>query len=102
MPLILKEHALQKARQESMAKNRFAIKKRFCYVNAILSACRRCIRFILSIKPMVRFARGNLLDRDDREILANEKPYHLIFCRNLLIYLSNEAKNMQRLYFCAY
>ncbi|OQX25464.1 MAG: hypothetical protein BWK80_15460 [Desulfobacteraceae bacterium IS3] len=41
------------------------------------------------IKNMVRFQAGNLADEN---LLADEKPYHIIFCRNLLIYLSDTAK----------
>lgn len=41
------------------------------------------------IKNMVRFMKGNLLDS---RILAGEKPYHIIFCRNLLIYFTQTAK----------
>ncbi len=41
------------------------------------------------IKRTVRFLRGNLLDK---HLLANEQPYHVLFCRNLLIYLGDEAK----------
>lgn len=41
------------------------------------------------IRNMVRFMKGNLLDS---RILAGEKPYHIIFCRNLLIYFTNTAK----------
>ena len=41
------------------------------------------------IKNMVRFQTGNLADE---KLLADEKPYHIIFCRNLLIYLSDAAK----------
>jgi len=41
------------------------------------------------IRKAVRFFRGNVLD--DR-ILAGQGPYDIIFCRNLLIYLSPRAK----------
>jgi len=42
-----------------------------------------------SVRNMVRFIKGNLLDN---QLLAGEKPYDIIFCRNLLIYLSESAK----------
>jgi chemotaxis protein methyltransferase WspC len=42
-----------------------------------------------SIQHTVRFIRGNLLDDD---ILADSEPYDIIFCRNLLIYLSPAAR----------
>lgn len=41
------------------------------------------------IKNMVRFTKGNLLDS---RLFAGEKPYHIIFCRNLLIYFTRIAK----------
>ncbi|MDM8550474.1 CheR family methyltransferase [Desulfobacterales bacterium HSG2] len=41
------------------------------------------------LRNMVRFMGGNLLDN---RILADEKPYDIIFCRNLMIYLSDLAK----------
>lgn len=41
------------------------------------------------LRNMVRFMQGNLVNS---WALANEKPYNIIFCRNLLIYLSDPAK----------
>ncbi|MDM8515370.1 CheR family methyltransferase [Desulfobacterales bacterium HSG16] len=48
-------------------------------------------RFVLkpSVRQKVRFLQGNLINSN---ILANEMPYDIIFCRNLLIYLSVKAK----------
>jgi len=43
-----------------------------------------------SIKNMVRFKKGNLTD--EQMLSHDEKPYHIIFCRNLLIYLSESGK----------
>ncbi|MDM8525706.1 CheR family methyltransferase [Desulfococcaceae bacterium HSG8] len=42
-----------------------------------------------SVRDMVSFIRGNLLNSD---LMANEKPYDIIFFRNLLIYLGESAK----------
>ncbi|MDF3836446.1 protein-glutamate O-methyltransferase CheR, partial [Cupriavidus basilensis] len=36
-----------------------------------------------SVRAKVRLLRGNLLDP---ALMANESPYHFVFCRNLLIY----------------
>lgn len=52
-----------------------------------------------SVRGLVRFQRGNLLDS---ELLAGAAPFDLIFCRNLLIYLHAQARqkvlsNMERL-----
>ncbi len=88
----ISEHALQKARQGIYGEESFRNKETLLLRERYFERKQKMYQIHPSIKPMVRFARGNLLDRDDREILANEKPYHLIFCRNLLIYLSNEAK----------
>jgi len=41
------------------------------------------------VRRTVRFLRGNILDD---QILSDQEPYHVIFCRNLLIYLSPRAK----------
>jgi chemotaxis protein methyltransferase WspC len=42
-----------------------------------------------SIRKSVHFMRGNLLDNN---VLVDKEPYDVIFCRNLLIYLSPTAK----------
>ncbi len=41
------------------------------------------------VANMVHFKKGNLVDD---EILIYEKPYDIIFCRNLLIYLSSSGR----------
>ncbi|MCP4346324.1 MAG: tetratricopeptide repeat protein [Desulfobacterales bacterium] len=41
------------------------------------------------VSSMVHFKKGNLVDD---EILIYEKPYDIIFCRNLLIYLSSSGR----------
>lgn len=41
------------------------------------------------ILGMVNFHHGNILDYDT---LAHNAPYHAVFCRNLLIYLGEEAR----------
>lgn len=42
-----------------------------------------------SVRHLVCFKQGNILDKS---LLAEEKPYDLIFCRNLLIYLDKQVK----------
>jgi len=54
-----------------------------------------------AVRQKIRWIRGNLLDP---EFLINEMPYHIIFCRNLMIYLSDSARRqavsaIQRLLF---
>lgn len=41
------------------------------------------------VRDLVRFSRGNLLDPD---LLRGEPAYDVIFCRNLLIYLTDAAR----------
>ena len=41
------------------------------------------------IRKKVRFIKGNVLDD---HLLMDQEPYDILFCRNLLIYLSSEAK----------
>lgn len=42
-----------------------------------------------SVKGTVRFSRGNLVDPD---LLSDQPPYDVVFCRNLLIYLDRDAR----------
>jgi chemotaxis protein methyltransferase WspC len=42
-------------------------------------------------RRLVRFARGNLVDP---ALLALEKPYDVVCCRNLLIYLTGDARKL--------
>ena len=46
-------------------------------------------QIIDSIRRRVQFRQGNILDP---RLLADEPPYDVIFCRNLLIYLSAAAR----------
>lgn len=41
------------------------------------------------LRNLIQFAQGNLLDET---LLAGEPPYDIIFCRNVLIYLSTPAR----------
>jgi chemotaxis protein methyltransferase WspC len=44
------------------------------------------------IRRQVRFHEGNLLDEDCVARLAEHGPFDVLFCRNLLIYLDDEAR----------
>lgn len=44
---------------------------------------------IPELRDLIRFQRGNLMDES---ALADEAPYDVVFCRNLLIYLSEGAR----------
>ncbi len=43
-----------------------------------------------SLRAMVRFIEANAMDR---QYLLGRGPYHVIFCRNMLIYMSSEARS---------
>lgn len=42
-----------------------------------------------AVRHQVRFSRGNLLDDS---FAADREPYDIVFCRNLLIYLTTDAR----------
>lgn len=48
------------------------------------------LRIDASLRAMVRFLAANAMDR---EFLLQRRPYHLIFCRNMLIYMGSAARN---------
>jgi chemotaxis protein methyltransferase WspC len=43
-----------------------------------------------SVRKQVHFSRGNLLDAS---FAANREPYDLVFCRNLLIYMTADSRS---------
>lgn len=49
------------------------------------------LAFVLddAVRHQVRFSRGNLLDDS---FAAGREPYDIVFCRNLLIYLTTDAR----------
>jgi chemotaxis protein methyltransferase WspC len=44
-----------------------------------------------AVRHQVRFSRGNLLDDS---FAADREPYDIVFCRNLLIYLTTDARRL--------
>ena len=48
-------------------------------------------RLAETVVRVVRFQRANLIDPG---FLAGQAPYHIIFCRNVLIYLTDEARRL--------
>lgn len=42
------------------------------------------------LRGLVRFRQGNAMDQD---ILIRKRSYHIIFCRNMLIYMSPKARS---------
>jgi chemotaxis protein methyltransferase WspC len=42
-----------------------------------------------TLRAMVTYTLANAMDPD---CLANRPPYHIIFCRNMLIYMANDAR----------
>jgi len=84
----ISERALARAKQATYGKNAFRgedLRFRDQYFELIQG------RYHLdpTIKAKVRLIQGNLIDD---QLLANERPYHFIFCRNLIIYLTPEAR----------
>lgn len=61
----------------------FALRER--YFQPTQNGYQLCER----VRSTVNFFHGNILDRS---ILINQAPYDVIFCRNLLIYLTREAR----------
>lgn len=47
------------------------------------------LRIDASLRAMVRFLAANAMDR---EFLLQRRPYHIIFCRNMMIYMSGSAR----------
>jgi chemotaxis protein methyltransferase WspC len=50
---------------------------------------RKVYRIDSQVRCLIRFMQGNLLDP---LILSDQDPYHVVFCRNLMIYLNSSAK----------
>jgi chemotaxis protein methyltransferase WspC len=53
-------------------------------------AVGQCFRLRDATRARVSFARANVLDRG---FLAGREPYHVIFCRNLLIYFDRTTQH---------
>ena len=92
----ISEHSLRKAKagvygRESFRGEELSFRERYFeqLADARESDAEQ-FRIRKSVRKMVNFVNGNLLDP---QLLAKEtKPYDIIFCRNLFIYLSESAR----------
>lgn len=83
----ISRRALEKAKEAVYAKTSF--REKTPEWDAYFEKADGGHRPIAEIRHVVRFHEGNLLQPDD---LAGHAPYDIIFCRNLLIYLHEEAR----------
>ncbi|GAK57037.1 CheR methyltransferase, SAM binding domain protein [Candidatus Vecturithrix granuli] len=82
-------NALQKAKLATYGAESFRNKETLALRERYFENKKKTYHLHANVKRLVRFLQGNLLDS---KLLADEKPYQVIFCRNLLIYLGNDAK----------
>lgn len=82
-------NALQKAKQGIYGEESFRNKETLVLRERYFENKKKTYHLHANIKRLVRFLQGNLLDS---RVLMDEKPYQVIFCRNLLIYLGHDAK----------
>ena len=80
--------SLQAAKSGIYGKNSFR-EKDDQYVTRYFSRTEKGLQISERILNSVRFQRGNILDPD---FSAGRSPYDVVFCRNLLIYMTQEAK----------
>lgn len=82
-------NALQKAKQGIYGEESFRNKETLVLRERYFENKKKTYHLHASVKRLVWFLQGNLLDS---KVLMDEKPYQVIFCRNLLIYLGSDAK----------
>jgi len=80
---------LHKAQQGVYGPESFRRQDTFAFRERYFKATADGYRLDESIKNSVRFIWGNLLEDN---FFSDAEPYNIIFCRNLLIYLSSSAK----------
>lgn len=81
--------ALQKAQDGMYGPESFRNEEMLALREQYFSQTEEGYQIDASIQHTVRFLRGNLLNET---ILAGVEPYDIIFCRNVLIYLSQAAR----------
>lgn len=80
--------ALNKARRAVYGKNSFRGKK-LDFLERYFTQTGNDYHLSDLVKNTVNFMQGNVCDRS---FLANQIPYNIIFCRNLLIYFDDSGK----------
>lgn len=85
----ISEKALRKAKQGIYGEESFRNKETLNLRDRYFENMTNTYRIHENIKKPIRFLQGNLLDAT---FLTQESPYDVIFCRNLLIYLGQQAK----------
>lgn len=87
--LDISTNALKKAKQGMYGAESFRNKETLALRERYFENKKKTYQIHAGVKRLVRFLQGNLLDS---KVLMDEKPYQVIFCRNLLIYLGSNAK----------
>ncbi len=82
--------AVERARRGIYGEGAFR-KEGYAHRHIYFSAIGKRFQIRDSLRRNICFRKGNLLDEG---LLEEEDPYHVVFCRNLLIYLSVSAKNI--------
>ena len=82
--------ALQKARSGVYGPESFRGKDNFSFRERYFDRIADNFQVHSFVKDTVRFVQGNLLDE---RTLSKEEAYDVIFCRNVLIYLTSTAKS---------
>lgn len=85
----ISEKALQKAKQGNYGEESFRNKETLDLRDRYFEKKMNTYRIQADVKKPIRFLQGNLLDPT---FLNGEKLYDVVFCRNLLIYLGQQAK----------
>ena len=80
--------ALNKARRAVYGKNSFRVKK-LDFLERYFTQTGNDYHLGDLVKNTVNFMQGNVCDRS---FLANQIPYNIIFCRNLLIYFDDTGR----------
>jgi chemotaxis protein methyltransferase WspC len=81
--------ALQKAKQGGYGEESFRNKETLNLRDRYFEKKAKLYQVHAEVKTPIRFLQGNLLDA---AFLKGEKAYDVVFCRNLLIYLGQDAK----------
>jgi chemotaxis protein methyltransferase WspC len=85
----ISQKGLIKARQGLYGQESFRKQNTFQFLERYFTVTPNGYQIDGVVRNTVHFMQGNLLDD---KMLVDQEPYDVIFCRNLLIYLSSSAK----------